>query len=456
MIGAAERERGALDTLPMLGLVLLASSCVRLGDEGCSVDTDCKGDRVCVDAVCVEPSPGDAGSGEGEGEGEQPGAPCISDDECGRDAACETPCVVQGECAFVTFPDATADDLVAAGFDERGCRAQGSDENACILCTNACASAAGTCSTDAECTSGFSCVAHEGGSTCERSLCTEDCQCGRSTHCDERTGSCVPGPSCDPLSCDVGSSCDECGVEIGACAPFVVTGLTQFQCSPSGTAVEGDRCDGRETRCEPGLLCLCDGGSFCDGTEGVCARFCDLAAGGPSCDPGIACHSLTDEVGFCAVGQCTTRGETCINDGDCPDNFVCSGPEPRCIRVACDDDCQCDAGQLCDEEQGQCTDIVCDPLACTLDSCDGCPADAPSCSAGFVDHSLFFCRPGTATAGDPCDGLDVRCGPGLFCDADNDGGRCAPYCRLAGGAPACDATSTCTALSDDVGFCHAS
>lgn len=272
-------------------------SCSFSDDEGCSADNECAEGRVCVDRECVDRVIEGEGEGElgGEGEGEEA---CASDDDCSRSIACSSDCTAQGECAFLTFPDATPAQLAQGGYDAHGCRVQGSDENICALCEDSCATDTGSCTSDTDCPSGFVCDGDP--SRCSRAICTDDCQCGFGLHCDERTGSCAAGPACNALSCDVGtSSCDECSEDVAACSPIVVNAQTQFRCAPEGEAQLGEVCNGRGTRCAAGTFCLCGDGAFCDGTDGVCARYCATVGGTPACDVVETCVPLTDEVGFC-------------------------------------------------------------------------------------------------------------------------------------------------------------
>lgn len=241
-------------------------------------------------------------------------------------------------------------------------------------------------------------------------------------------------------------------------------------CELAAAKQVGDPCDADE-ECGEGLVCRDKYGADCqdfeldyvcttapDEHEKQCRTACDpVQSWVEQCSPGEVCfddpQNASNEGGYCQVG-------TCSGDTDCGLNAICVGrtfnPDP--------------SGE---NGSGQCY-RTCDPFNCAVGvACDGCTPDditgddldeALSCVPFFNDSPPNKARTACAVAGPVaaqavCSFTEV-CQPGSFClitDAVSGTGLCRTYCRLGGGAPACNAGQICTGIvNDDVdlGFCQ--
>jgi len=246
----------------------------------------------------------------------------------------------------------------------------------------------------------------------------------------------------------------------------------------------------------------------------------DDASGDPRCKDGFACVRADDDIDRCvkagfkeegedcvATEECKDQGAVCADvyaercDGDvipvefeidcarrnpadkglkcrraCKDDFTC-GADFRCFDVAglgafcqagtCASDSDCLAGVvegLCIQEglnggsSGLCRKS-CDPLACAGAAGVCVCADDENCATppdeGFVSARAVCLPAGTVGVGETCDS-------GNFCDfggtCANFGAfsACAQWCRVGGGAPACNA-GACGGVdvgNENVGVCQ--
>lgn len=209
------------------------------------------------------------------------------------------------------------------------------------------------------------------------------------------------GEEClDPLECKAeGSACAD------AYAVLCPAGTSDISCALVDTANTGLRC-----------RTPCDRGSDCADDE--------------------HCFLFGDEPGFCQKGTCTT-------DNDC----VAGLQQGRCVS------------ERGNGRNGLCQ-LSCDPLdcntpgrvcACAADQNCTQPADESDASAAAVCDQI-----GVIAAPLTCDVLNP-CESGATC-TELDGADvfvCAQWCRVAGGAPACD-TGRCNAVPGDpeLGICQ--
>jgi hypothetical protein len=166
--------------------------------------------------------------------------------------------------------------------------------------------------------------------------------------------------------------------------------------------------------------------------------------------------------GDSTTGDDSTTGlpMDCIDDGDCPANWVCVAPD--CINPdeggLCIDGCGpaapfCGADQLCHDgtdgdscvADDQCPGPLCGPVGCQdgneADLCfspDDCGPSAPFCTAGQ-------CRDGSD--GDPCFADDqcagIPCGPLSTCQNGDEGDPCTGPTDCGLSAPHCPTGTTC-------------
>jgi hypothetical protein len=161
--------------------------------------------------------------------------------------------------------------------------------------------------------------------------------------------------------------------------------------------------------------------------------------------------------GDSTTGDDSTTGlpMDCIDDGDCPANWVCVAPD--CINPdeggLCIDGCGpaapfCGADQLCHDgtdgdscvADDQCPGLLCGPVGCQDggegDSCfspDDCGLSAPLCAFDSLCHD--------GGEGDPCLADDqcpgILCGPGNACQDGGEDDPCVDASDCGGSAPYC-------------------
>ena len=283
-------------------------------------------------------------------------------------------------------------------------------------------------------------------------------------HPDDATAGQDSEPEPDLTTVDQGPSPDSGPPLPGICEP----------------CAEGDRCagllvcaralDGERVcadACVPGLA-ECDAGYVCQAQEGG-GLACVPALGGcdnpcleRDCDPGTYCDPdsglcRTPAESLCAPcqvdGQCGGPadlclrnpfteeffcGMHCLQDGDCPDGFLCmqlaGGGQCFPVRSTCDDPClgvECPQGQVCVlSAGGRCLSLdqmLCSGPCITADEC-GRPEDL---CVSFPDQPGFcsrFCSNGRCEVDDDCGGAE-----GLACENG--------FCR------GCEVDEQCPALT---------
>jgi len=202
----------------------------------------------------------------------------------------------------------------------------------------------------------------------------------------------------------------------------------QERCVRAGFKDVGEPCLA-DAECDNGGVCadayaeLCPSGSTdinCgrvdESLEGLrCRAPCD-AATGFSCDEGDRCFFFEGLAPFCQTGTCAT-------DTDC---------EGLAVPALC-------VGEQNGGRSGFCVPF-CDPLGC-FDNSDCACVDGESCALPpdeFVVSTRNVCTgAGVLQPGEACDVVNP-CVEGSSCVFRNDGvGVCAQWCRVGGGAPAC-------------------
>ncbi len=265
--------------------------------------------------------------------------------------------------------------------------------------------------------------------------------------CELATGACVDAPDppfdtfcnvdnnlCSLDHCDGGGNCVNFGNVKHTCAPAVppceggetcnpATGVCQPNPdAPLGTSCERgdpqglctiDHCDG-SGRCvlKTAVDCAdpappCEGGQYCDTTDGACKDNADAALSTP-CERG-------DALGLCTVDHCDGLGNCVeLHAVNCPGEIPpceggshCYPPTGACIDLP-------DAAESTPCERGDTLGL------CTTDHCDGdghcvlktavdCADAAPPCEGGQ------YCDPADGVCKDTPDAV-----PSTPCEADGD------------------------------------
>jgi hypothetical protein len=200
------------------------------------------------------------------------------------------------------------------------------------------------------------------------------------------------------------------------------------RCVLAGFKETGDPCVA-SAECKDGGICadayaeLCPDGS----TDLNCARVND-ADGGPRCR--APCNEAA--------------GFSCDGNDRC---FFFEGLEPFCQIGTCasDTDCEGATPALCVGERGGGRNgvcfVACDPLACFDGDCPCGDGEACAMPADeFTVSTRNVCDlAGLIPAGAGCD-VQNPCVEGSTCVFRTDGAAvCAQWCRVGGGAPACNA-----------------
>ncbi len=270
----------------------------------------------------------------------------------------------------------------------------------------------GTCSTDAECETGFKCDVPT-----RQCYCTGDAACPAGLFCNAFTGLCVSSvPGCTSNSaCGTGQYCDaalrtcelltplcgkchtdaECGTN-SFCAANPNYPTAGTFCSPACSAVDasgacpgGLVCEARDSTvnaqklcfpasgacgvnnaCVPDSLAICqtsancnDPTQQCDATAHTCVAKNRVCPAGDSCDPqqkicthacatDADCTQLEGAAGYqCRNNACFQRA-TCHGDSDCANQQICAPNEDgsKSCKPGCVNPTDCPIGEGCNND----------------------------------------------------------------------------------------------------------
>ena len=231
----------------------------------------------------------------------------------------------------------------------------------------------------------------------------------------------VVGTSCATNCCGAGLVCvDSTGTE---CEVF--GGNIDCTCQiPSICAREGDPCSLEvfapgvraltvALDCCEGLVCEFDGkGSSCQVAEPTCAGEGEDCTEIDCCD-GLECLTGGGVTICNAILVCAGEGEGCgildgIDEIECCNGFACNSEgicEPMAPVAECEDDGDCDAGEICCAE-------ACRAIECCVDDVltGGNPNDR--CDEGavcFEGQCVFVCKGDSDCAGETCCCGDGSC-----------------------------------------------
>jgi len=415
--------------------------------DGVCCDTACTGScQACtaakkgsgVDGVCAAIKAGTDPDAECSDQG---AASCGTDGYCNGAGACQvyaygTPCggTCNGNSSEGKICNGSGSCITAAG----------STPCAPFACSSGLCKT--SCSTNADCASGFQCVSGDCRDVrANGEACTAGAQC--------LSGFCVDGVCCDS-SC--GGTCQACsaakkgsGVD-GVCG-FIATGADpDDECTsqPASTCGTTGACNGAGA-CQlhpSGTNC---GSPICQGTvlkTPVCngSGTCSTPASGQECAPfacsGGACKTSCTTNGDCASGRvcmeglCISplqNGAACTAGSQCQSGFCADGV---CCNEACDGECEACTASL----KGSGSDGTCGSIAAGTDPDDECDAEAEaSCGRnGFCDGkgACQLYAAGTSCGSSICQGNNVQ---GQVCNGNGTcvtsaGTACAPYVCSAG------------------------
>jgi hypothetical protein len=279
------------------------------------------------------------------------------------------------------------------------------------------ASAGFTCSSDAECQTGFKCDRDS-----RQCVCTGDTACPTGQFCNAFTGLCVgsvPGCTTDSV-CPTGQYCNRGLRSCQALTAICGRCTTDSQCGASSKCAANPSFPSAGTFCSP--LCVAqDAGSACPGGLVCSGTLCVPASG--ACGVTNAC--VPDALGVCSsdadcaadpTQQCDAQLKACVaKNRACPPGDACD-PQQRVCAHACAIDSDCTA-----IEGG--TGYTCRNNACfKLDTCQtdaDCSSANKQICAPNPDGSKS-CKPGCVTPTD--------CPLGQGCNNDPSHPRCSPSC----------------------------
>lgn len=208
-----------------------------------------------------------------------------------------------------------------------------------------------------------------------------------------------------------------------------------------GSTIESCALRGAQMACETFRQSAADFARFSgDGFAAHLLRECPVAPGtsplGASCfahgdcQSGLCARSTSSKTDY-ACGVCTPlkrEGDQCSESAECLSPLECAGAPKRCkankvIDDLCDSETRC-AGSICFE--GRCSRL----LAHEGDACDAAKGLVCDLGLGLVcddggDTTVHACTAMTiATAGEPCDRLDVKAGARLCAGAGTGRSDC--------------------------------
>ncbi len=389
------------------------SMCLRTDGEPCTLGPQCDS-TTCNPLSMTCEGCADTSTG-GIDEGCAAGAP-----------ACVTPAAGRAFCG-------------ACDDDQTG----GAMDDGCVGAAPLCDPSSNTCASclDDSATMDSGCSA--GAPVCDTSVGLGVC-----VACEDTNAGTGPGDT--DFGCGAGSPyCDDSGA-----APVCVECLGAAQCEDGNDCTQDLCTAGACGNPDETAGTSCGTGDACDGA-GTCV---DCVDGGAGTDPGCSGGApLCDVSGGGPGGMCVE----CLGNDDCGVDEFCT-PTGVCAP-GCDDDTDCDGGEVCHEDSMTCVACVDSMTGMGVD--DGCAAGTPVCvgtGAGTAGTECVECTEDSHCDGAVCDLATNEC---MVCldtapDAGTDSGcmDATPVCDTSGadsvcveclldahcpGLQVCDALSTC-------------
>ena len=265
-------------------------------------------------------------------------------------------------------------------------------------------------------------------------------------NCNVAAGTCTTQQDCTNLAapkCDDKGLCVACVVDEHCVEGFE---CLNGACQP-GCRTDTDRCPTR--LCKAGVGCVaclldsqCGAGMVC--ANNACVPGC--SAQNPTCPSGLTCDA--------ARGQCVE----CTDSTSCthPPLVVCNPTTHTCVQCSTSADCRDPSRPVCDPSSSTCAGCLSSADCpnngvCTLQRCVQCLSDAqcggstPRCNPGT--NACVACLPG---ATDKCPNgqycrPDFRCEQGCKTGTDCPSGVCLPNhsCQACTADPQCAAGNIC-------------
>jgi len=462
--------------------------------NACTLAKECTTGN-CVDGYCCNVACGgkcqacDIGTSLGTCTTVTSGQPHGSRGACDGTGACQASCDGTSATACGPYPNTStscagptcASDPLAPGrfatTPTRFCNGTGgclaASPASCSVYTCGATACKTTCSTNADCVTGYFCS----GTTCVSTgatgtTCTAPSQCS--------SGNCVDGVCCSSTSCTAPLKCNANGV--GTCSkPRGVACTTGTECG-SGVCADGVCCNSTCTgKCE-----ACD----VSGAEGTCTAVVGVPHGARGACVGTGkcaaqcngsdrsvCGTPPPTTTNCGTASCTSG--TAIPDAYCDGSGNCSTPPSTncgayiCGPTSCKSSCvtgtDCATGYFCSSgvcvTTGALGTVCTSPTQCASGNCvDGVCCSTPSCTAPLKcnANSVGTCsrpRGVSCTTNAECgsgvcaDGVccNVTCsGQCEACDVGGNEGTCIAVVGNPHGVvrAACSGTGTCKGKCD--------
>ncbi len=392
----------------------------------CDDGSDCTENDACTAGVCGGSDIADC---------------CESNDDCDT-AAGETCNTTTNECETPT-PDCTAANASTVCDDDDVCTDDTCVDGSCVNTNNT----AG-CDDSNFCTSGDVCA----NGACAGTAVT--CPAGQA--CNPLNGNCAAITCTTNANCSDGFSCtaDTCNLGTGLCEFTAIDSACNDGLFCNGTEGAGS-CDTADPDTEAGTGCVRPGNPCVNPTP-VCneaTNACAACTTNAQCDDDVPCTSDT----------CNTGTGACANvavNASCPDPLKCDGDD-QCVPADPDADSNgciqpgnpCDAiGKVCSEstfvvgDLNTCTTCVSnadcsDGITCTQDVCAGAPALCSHVDTDSLCPDASFCD-----GDDVCDPADDDADATTGC---TNGLEVAYPCAAAPSGACNENTNTCFACTSN-------